>query len=71
LADRDEHALGQDRHIYINKKQKIAGEPVCDMSEAKLLLREDVKNGVHERLTLFFLPNCRVELLFNLDKRGK
>jgi hypothetical protein len=47
----EEIALHHDRRIHPRKTNNRRGEPVFDMSEAKLKLRMDVKDKVHTTMT--------------------
>lgn len=51
LAARDLAAVEHDRQLLPRDRHNERGELVFDMHPAKLLLREDVKNGVHRRMT--------------------
>jgi hypothetical protein len=47
----EEQAMVHDRHLHPRATHNHRGEPVFDLSEAKRLLQEDVKNGVHTRMS--------------------
>ena len=49
-ARSDERALIYDRRLYPRQQHNNKGGLVFDLHPAKLLLRQDVKNGVHLRL---------------------
>jgi hypothetical protein len=46
-AAEEEIALEHDRRLFPRETHNLRGEPVFDMSYAKLLLREDVHNKIH------------------------
>jgi hypothetical protein len=46
-AAEEEIALEHDRRLFPRETHNLRGEPVFDMSHAKLLLREDVHNKIH------------------------
>jgi hypothetical protein len=47
LAERDMQAMINDRNVYPRSHHNSRGEPVFDLSPAKLLLRQDVIDGRH------------------------
>jgi hypothetical protein len=57
----EEQDMIYDRQLYPRKTHNERGEPVFDMSPAKLLLREDVINHKHEAMTARELQDLRVE----------
>jgi hypothetical protein len=65
----EELALAHDRALHPQKTHNHRGEPVFDVSRAKLLLREDVKNKLHTVMTPSELRESRNEYkLFKLEK---
>jgi hypothetical protein len=58
---RDEVARMHDRHIYPRQIRNSRGDLVFDMSPAKMILREDVINGIHETMTPSELQRLRPE----------
>ena len=68
-ATRESQALAHDRSLFPRQTQNNRGETVFDLSAAKLLLRDDVAEGKHERMTPSQLQESRVEYhLFNATK---
>jgi hypothetical protein len=57
----DEVARIHDRHIYPRQNRNSRGDLVFDMSPAKMILREDVINGIHETMTPSELQGLRTE----------
>jgi hypothetical protein len=43
----EEQYLARDRQLHRRQSHNHRGEPVFDLSPAKLLLRKDIKNKVH------------------------
>lgn len=56
-----ESCLGHDRALNPRKTHNARGEPVFDMTPAKALLREDVRNRLHESMTPAALQATRAE----------
>ena len=56
-------ALHHDRTLHPRASHNQRGELIFDLDEAKLLLREDVKNKVHLGMTPRELHNSRPEYL--------
>ena len=63
LAARDAAALQHDCKLHPRKLVNARGEPVFDLSPAKLLLQQDVKNKKHVSMTLAALCQSRNEYL--------
>ena len=63
LAARDAAALQHDRKLHPRKLVNARGEPVFDLSPAKLLLQQDVKNKKHVSMMLAVLRQSRKEYL--------
>ena len=59
LVDRDHKAHHVDRHVHPRKDRNCRGELVFDVHPAKKLLRMDVANGVHLKLTPMALRKTR------------
>lgn len=57
----EQNALDRDRILHPRKTRDCRGNLVFDLSEAKDLLREDVKNGLHLRMKPSALRNSRPE----------
>ena len=53
--------LEHDRHLYPREAHNQRGEPIFDMSPARFLLAEDVKNKLHERMSARELQDSREE----------
>jgi hypothetical protein len=49
-SQRDVRALAHDMAIYPRQRHNERGEAVFDLSAAKLLLREDVRNNIHSTM---------------------
>ena len=47
LSRQEEEWMNRDRKTYPRQSHNARGEPVFDMDEAKLLLRQDIIDGVH------------------------
>jgi hypothetical protein len=60
-AARESEALEHDRHLFPRHAENHRGEPVFDLSAAKLLLRTDVKEGKHHHMSPSQLQQSRVE----------
>lgn len=64
----DAAALEHDEKLYPRKMKNQRGEPVFDLSPAKLLLREDVAAKKHTTMTTEFFRRSRSEyMVFKLD----
>ena len=63
LASRNAHALEHDRGLYSRPTHNERGEPVFDMHLAKILLRGDVKNGLHQTMSPSALRRTRPEYM--------
>ena len=50
-----------DREIYVRETHNERGEPIFDLSPARILLSEDVKNKIHERMSARQLQDSRKE----------
>lgn len=62
-----ELALAHDRLLHPRQTHNHRGEPVFDLSSAKLLLREDVKNELHTTMDRAELQASRPEYMcFNI-----
>jgi hypothetical protein len=61
LAQRDARALAHDRQLFPRQKHNKRGEPVFDVSAAKLLLKEDIKNKLHTTMFPSELQKTRPE----------
>ena len=59
--ERDAISIAYDRKLYPSKIRNHRNEVVFDKSPAQPLLREDVKNGLHERMTVGALKAMRSE----------
>ena len=57
----DNVARMHDRQIYPRQNRNSRGDLVFDMSPAKMVLREDVVNGIHETMTPSELQGLRPE----------
>ena len=57
----EEQDLARDRQLHPRQSHNHRGEPVFDLSPAKALLREDIQNKVHERMTPSELQASRDE----------
>jgi hypothetical protein len=60
-ATLESHSLAHDRRLFPRQAENNRGEPVFDLSDAKLLLRADVKEGKHISNTPAELQHSRVE----------
>jgi hypothetical protein len=60
-ATSESDSLAHDRRLFPRQAENNRGEPVFDLSDAKLLLRADVKEGKHTYMTPSQLQNSRVE----------
>jgi hypothetical protein len=54
-------ALARDRLLFPRQTENHRGEPFFDLHPAKLLLRSDVKEGLHREMTPTQLQNSREE----------
>jgi hypothetical protein len=66
----EEEWLRHDRQHYPRATHNARGEPVFDMDPAKMLLRDDVKNKLHEQMTpkeLWSLPTRAAYRKFTLS----
>ena len=63
LAHRDMKAMLHDREVYKRSGHNSRGEPVFDMSGAKLLLRQDVIDGIHADKTPSDFQRTRPEYM--------
>ena len=61
MAMRDADALAHDRRLHPQKKTNQHGMPVFDLSSAKPLLRLDISQKKHEKMSLQGLHNSRPE----------
>lgn len=60
--EEEELGLAYDRmHCFPRQTHNQRGEPVFDLSPAKLLLQEDVKQGLHEKMSPGLLQKSRPE----------
>lgn len=57
----DSDALAHDRQLFPRQTHNHRGEPVFDLSPAKMLLREDIENERHVGLTPTIFQNTRDE----------
>ena len=57
----ESEALAHDRGLFPRQTENHRGEPVFDLSAAKLLLRADVEEGKHLQMTPSQLQLYRVE----------
>jgi hypothetical protein len=57
----ESEALAHDRRLFPRRTENNRGEPVFDLSAAKLLLRADVAEGKQNRMTPGQLQKSRVE----------
>ena len=57
----ESEALDHDRRLFPRQTENNRGEPVFDLSAAKLLLRADIAEGKHHRMTPSQLQMTRVE----------
>jgi hypothetical protein len=62
-AAEEEIALEHDRRLFPRETHNLRGEPVFDMSYAKLLLREDVQNEIHLTMNPSDFHNSRPEYI--------
>ena len=62
MAERDEKAVAHDRTIHPRQLIDSNGKVMFDLHPAKLQLREDVKNGLHNQMTPSQLQNSRMEV---------
>jgi hypothetical protein len=60
-SQREEACLRHDRLLHPRQTHNERGEPVFDMTKAKELLQEDVKNKVHETMEARDLQLSRIE----------
>ena len=60
-AQRDNAAITRDLQLYPRQSQNHRGEAVFDVAPAKLLLRDDIDNDVHKRMTFQQLWQSRSE----------
>ncbi len=60
-AARELEYLAHDRSLFPRQTENHRGEPVFDLSAAKLFLRADVAEGKHHQLTPSQLQQSRVE----------
>jgi hypothetical protein len=60
-AASESESLAHDRRLFPRQAKNNRGEPVFDLSVAKLLLRADIKEGKHNRMMPSQLQNSRVE----------
>jgi hypothetical protein len=68
-AASESEALVHDRRLFPRSTENQRSEPVFDLSPAKLLLRADVEEGKHNRMTPTELKNSRIEYhIFNANK---
>jgi hypothetical protein len=58
---RESEALAHDRRLFPRQNENCRGEPVFDLSAAKLLLRADVAEGKHTSMTPSQLQATRDE----------
>ena len=54
-------AFLHDRQLYPRKEKNSKGEPVFDMSDAKELLRNDIKSGMHHLMSPAHIYKIREE----------
>ena len=47
IASKEEQYFAHDRQLYPRKTHNKRGEPIFDMSPAKPLLRQDIKDDMH------------------------
>ena len=67
-STRDQLAFEHDRLLYPRQTHNHRGEPVFDKSAAQKLLRQDVKNNLHQNVTAKQLQAARPEYApFDLD----
>jgi hypothetical protein len=59
-AASESDSLAHDRRLFPRQAENNRGEPVFDLSDAKLLLRADVKEGKHNYMTPTQLQRSRV-----------
>jgi hypothetical protein len=57
----ESEALAHDQHLFPRRMENCRGEPVFDISSAKLLLRADVDIGKHNRMMPSQLRQTREE----------
>ena len=60
-AAHESECLAHDRRLFPRQTENHRGEPVFDLSAAKLLLRADVEEGKHNQLTPSQLQASRLE----------
>jgi hypothetical protein len=60
-STRESEALAHDRHIFPRQMENGRGQPVFDLSSAKMLLRADVEDGKHLRMKPLQLQRTREE----------
>jgi hypothetical protein len=60
-AARELEYLAHDRSLFPRQTENHRGEPVFDLSAAKLFLRADIAEGKHHQLTPSQLQQSRVE----------
>ena len=61
LAAHELRSLEHDRHMFPRQTTNNRGEPVFDLSAAKLLLRSDIADGKHSSMTPHQLQQSRRE----------
>jgi hypothetical protein len=60
-SERESEALMHDRRLFPRQMENCRGEPVFDLSAAKMLLRGDVEAGKHLTMTPLQLQQTRTE----------
>jgi len=68
-ASRESEALTHDRFLYPRQIVNHRGQPVFDLSPAKLLLRQDVADRKHLQMTPSELQQSRLEFYGVFGKR--
>jgi hypothetical protein len=68
-ADRESEMLAHDRQLFPRQMENHRGEPVFDLSAAKMLLRADVREGKHLTMTPSQLQQTRPAAYGPFDPR--